>query len=56
VLVFVEDTGRGVPPQALATLFDRYTRVPGQPGSDVTGSGLGLMIVREIVEAHGGRH
>jgi signal transduction histidine kinase len=48
--VAVEDTGCGVPQQALATLFDRYTRAQ----SAVTGSGLGLMIVREIVEAHGG--
>jgi PAS domain S-box-containing protein len=53
VEVVVEDTGRGVPPQALPTLFDRYTRAAGQ-GTEVAGSGLGLMIVREIVEAHGG--
>lgn len=53
VEVVVEDTGRGVPAQALPTLFDRYTRVASN-GSDVTGSGLGLMIVREVVEAHGG--
>lgn len=53
VEVVVEDTGRGVPAQALPTLFDRYTRVASH-GSEVTGSGLGLMIVREIVEAHGG--
>jgi signal transduction histidine kinase len=51
--VVVEDTGRGVPPHALPTLFDRYTRAQGV-SSDVAGSGLGLMIVREIVEAHGG--
>jgi signal transduction histidine kinase len=34
-------------------LFDRYTRVT-RPDADVAGSGLGLMIVREIVAAHGG--
>jgi two-component system phosphate regulon sensor histidine kinase PhoR len=51
--VAVEDTGRGVAPQDIPTLFDRYTRAPGE-GAEVAGSGLGLMIVREIVEAHGG--
>jgi signal transduction histidine kinase len=51
--VVVEDTGRGVAPQDIPTLFDRYTRAPGE-GAEVAGSGLGLMIVREIVEAHGG--
>jgi signal transduction histidine kinase len=53
VEIVVEDTGRGVPAQALPTLFDRYTRA-ASPGSEVAGSGLGLMIVREIVAAHGG--
>jgi two-component system phosphate regulon sensor histidine kinase PhoR len=52
VEISVEDTGPGVPPQALPTLFDRYTRAAGQ--ETVAGSGLGLMIVREVVEAHGG--
>jgi two-component system phosphate regulon sensor histidine kinase PhoR len=51
--IIVADTGPGVPPQALPTLFDRYTRV-ARPDADVAGSGLGLMIVREIVAAHGG--
>jgi two-component system phosphate regulon sensor histidine kinase PhoR len=53
VEVAVEDTGCGVPARALPTLFDRFTRAPGQ--ETVAGSGLGLMIVREVVEAHGGR-
>ena len=52
VEVVVEDTGQGVPPQALPTLFERYTRGPGQ--ETVAGSGLGLMIVRDVVQAHGG--
>jgi two-component system phosphate regulon sensor histidine kinase PhoR len=50
VEVSVADTGRGIPQQALPTLFDRYTRAE----RGVPGSGLGLMIVREIVQAHGG--
>jgi len=53
VEVSVSDTGRGIAPDKLATLFDRYTRVT-QGSDDVPGTGLGLMIVREIIEAHGG--
>jgi two-component system phosphate regulon sensor histidine kinase PhoR len=46
----VADTGRGIAPDVVGLLFQRYSRHT----SDGTGSGLGLMIVREIVEAHGG--
>jgi signal transduction histidine kinase len=51
--ITVEDTGRGIAEEALPTLFERYTRVI-DPQHHVSGTGLGLMIVREIVEAHGG--
>jgi len=48
----VTDTGRGIPPDALPHVFEKFFRVPGQsrPG----GTGLGLAIVHEIVAAHGG--
>lgn len=49
---FVTDTGRGIPPQYLDRVFDRFFRVPGQEME--TGTGLGLSIVKEIVEAHNG--
>ena len=48
----VADTGIGIPSEHLPRLFDRFYRVPGQPGR--TGVGLGLAIAKEIVEAHGG--
>lgn len=48
----VEDDGPGIAPEVLEHLFDRYW----QPaGSQKRGHGLGLFIVRGIVEAHGGR-
>lgn len=47
----VEDNGAGIEPDVLPTLFQRYARAPG---SSASGTGLGLLIVREIVEAHGG--
>ncbi|HWN66085.1 MAG TPA: ATP-binding protein, partial [Haliangium sp.] len=53
VEVAVEDTGRGVPAHELERIFQRYTRVSPND-RDASGTGLGLMIVREIVEAHGG--
>ena len=50
----VSDTGRGIPPQHLTKLFTKYHRVPGDATRGILGTGLGLLIVKEIVEAHGG--
>jgi signal transduction histidine kinase len=55
VIVAITDTGRGIAPDALTTIFNRYTRAPDRQQQPVPGSGLGLMITREIIEAHGGR-
>jgi signal transduction histidine kinase len=55
VIVSITDTGRGISPEALPTIFNRYTRAPDGQQQPVPGSGLGLMITREIIEAHGGR-
>lgn len=54
VRLWVRDTGEGIAPADLARIFDRFSRgsVPGHVGSE--DSGLGLAIVRVIVEAHGG--
>jgi len=51
--VSVLDDGPGIPAEILPTLFQRYTRAPSE-SADAGGTGLGLLIVREIVEAHGG--
>ncbi len=50
----VSDQGIGIPPKALKHIFDRFYRVGGTPAHGVPGLGLGLTIVREIVNAHGG--
>jgi signal transduction histidine kinase len=50
--VTIADTGRGIAPEDLAHIFDRYWRPKGSEGE---GTGLGLYIARGIVEAHGGR-
>jgi signal transduction histidine kinase len=50
----VSDTGCGVPPDQLSILFAKYHRVRSGAAQDTRGTGLGLLIVKEIVEAHGG--
>jgi signal transduction histidine kinase len=47
----IEDTGSGIAPEYLPRIFEKFFRVPGQA---TIGSGLGLTIAKEIVEAHGG--
>ncbi len=54
-LVFtVSDTGRGMPPQKLETVFEPFERGNAVTGNDPGGSGLGLAICRKLVELMGG--
>lgn len=50
----VSDTGIGIPPEQLPALFQKYYRVSAAGTKGIRGTGLGLLIVKEIVEAHGG--
>jgi signal transduction histidine kinase/HPt (histidine-containing phosphotransfer) domain-containing protein len=50
----VQDTGVGITPSQLSALFTKYHRIPGESTRGIVGTGLGLLIVKEIVEAHGG--
>jgi len=55
VQVIIKDTGRGIPPEALPHLFERFYRVDKSRARASGGSGIGLTISKHIVEAHGGR-
>jgi signal transduction histidine kinase len=53
--VRVTDSGIGIPRGQLKRVFKRFYRIPLRMVSQVKGSGLGLFIVRSVVERHGGR-
>ena len=55
VTVSVRDQGRGITSDEALRLFQKFSQLVDQEGSNVTGHGLGLAICRGIVEAHGGR-
>ena len=50
----VTDTGRGISPEFLPHMFERFGRVDNGTTSPDRGLGLGLAIARELVELHGG--
>jgi two-component system, OmpR family, sensor histidine kinase SenX3 len=51
----ITDCGVGIPQAELKRIFKRFYRVPGSLAARVKGTGLGLFIVRSVVEKHGGR-
>ena len=55
VCIEVEDNGVGIPTRARAKIFDRFYQADRSLSRSGGGCGLGLSIVRRIVEAHGGR-
>ena len=55
VTLSVSDTGQGISPELLPFVFDRSRQVISSSGKRSDGLGLGLSIVRSLVELHGGR-
>ena len=51
-LLEVQDTGVGIPPQALPHVFERFYRVQDAPGRSVEGTGIGLALVAELARLH----
>jgi signal transduction histidine kinase/CHASE2 domain-containing sensor protein len=54
VAIEVADRGYGIPEDSLNRIFEKFYRVPRVQDVDVPGTGLGLALVREIAELHGG--
>mgnify|MGYP001820518737 FL=1 len=48
------DTGWGIPPEDLERVFTRFYRVKNDKTRYITGTGLGLPIIKSIIEAHHG--
>jgi PAS domain S-box-containing protein len=54
VLVWVSDQGMGIPPELLPHVFSKFYRAPESVARKIGGTGLGLAVVKGLVEAHHG--
>lgn len=54
-ILTVEDTGIGILPEQIPLLFERFRQAEGSENRSYEGTGLGLALVKELVELHGGK-
>lgn len=54
VRVFVMDTGSGIPAEKIKMMFSKFSRVDDESSKRMKGTGLGLYICRQIINAHNG--
>jgi two-component system sensor histidine kinase CpxA len=55
IILTISDSGPGIPPEALAQIFDPFYRVDVSRARETGGTGLGLAIVKTCIESCGGR-
>jgi two-component system sensor histidine kinase VicK len=48
------DNGMGIPPEDMDRIFEKFYRIKTEQTRSISGSGLGLSIVKGVVDAHGG--
>src|SRR6185369_9434808 len=54
VVLHVRDTGTGIPADQLEKIFERFHRVQEAKGRSIEGTGIGLTLVKQLVQLHGG--
>jgi len=55
VALIVKDSGIGIPQDELPNIFNRFYRVKGAKSRTFEGSGIGLALIKDMVETHGGK-
>ncbi|MGV8980714.1 sensor histidine kinase [Clostridium sp.] len=54
ICISLKDTGRGIPEEKLSCIFERFVQIDKSLTRDKEGSGIGLSIVKSLIELHGG--
>jgi signal transduction histidine kinase len=55
LVVSIKDTGFGIPESEIPNLFKKFYRIKNDASRRISGTGLGLYIVKQMVEAHSGQ-